>query len=181
VKRRSPKVKWGNVQWTRFEKCEVPDSGPPDQRPHERWRNSIYEVSVWFERSPFFQDHVAHLVVTTRDLQVRHDWRELQRIKNEICGAEAEGLELFPAESRLVDTKNEYHLYVFNQFKVPLGTQVRQVSEGGPGFGPSGQREFPVDARPADLGRPPAPKRPAPERKATSADPVGGKSGGPVR
>jgi hypothetical protein len=160
MKIRNQKVKWGNVRWTKFEKCEVPQSLPQDQRPHEQWKNSIYDVSVWFEPSAAFKDHVAHLVITTHDKQVRHDWREMQWIKNEICGAESEAVELFPAESRLVDTQNEYHLYVFHTFKLPLGLTTRMVAEGAPGLGPTGQREFPMDARPRDLIRPPAPKRP---------------------
>src|ERR1043165_2191444 len=46
-----------------------------------------------------------------------HDWRDYQRIKNELVGPEAEGVELYPAESRLVDTSNQFHLYVFEGFQ----------------------------------------------------------------
>jgi hypothetical protein len=42
------------------------------------------------------------------DGQAIHDWRELQRIKNEIVGDEIEAVELYPAESRLLDTANWY-------------------------------------------------------------------------
>ena len=41
------------------------------------------------------------------------DWRHLQEIKNDICGPEAEGVELYPSESRKVDTANQFHLWVF--------------------------------------------------------------------
>lgn len=41
-----------------------------------------------------------------------HDWRELQRIKTVLCGPDREALELYPAEARLVDTSNQFHLWV---------------------------------------------------------------------
>jgi hypothetical protein len=36
-----------------------------------------------------------------------HDWRDLQRIKNQLVGPECEAVELYPAESRKVDTANQ--------------------------------------------------------------------------
>jgi hypothetical protein len=41
-----------------------------------------------------------------------HDWRLFQQIKNDVCGSEREAMELYPAQSRLVDTANQYHLWV---------------------------------------------------------------------
>ena len=35
----------------------------------------------------------------------------MQRIKNELCGTETEAVEIYPAESRLADTANQYHLW----------------------------------------------------------------------
>jgi hypothetical protein len=40
------------------------------------------------------------------------DWRHFQQIKNEICGEEREGFELYPRESRKVDTSNKFHIWV---------------------------------------------------------------------
>jgi hypothetical protein len=56
---------------------------------------------------------VAWLSIKRRDREVIRDWRELQAIKNAIVGPEHEGFELYPAESRLVDTANQFHLFVF--------------------------------------------------------------------
>lgn len=39
-------------------------------------------------------------------------WREKQRMKNELCGSNTEAVELFPAESRMVDGSDQYHLWV---------------------------------------------------------------------
>lgn len=59
-----------------------------------------------------------------------HDWRHFQKIKNELVGEENEGIELYPAESRLVDTSNQYHLFVLQDPKMrfPIGFQDRAVA-----------------------------------------------------
>lgn len=58
----------------------------------------------------------------------RHDWREFQRIKNELCGDEYEAIELYPAESRLVDTSNQFYCHVIPEgMLVPVGFGERLV------------------------------------------------------
>jgi hypothetical protein len=58
-----------------------------------------------------------------------HDWRELQSIKNAIVGPEREAMELYPAESRLVDGANQYHLWVLPEgMQFPLGFKEREVT-----------------------------------------------------
>jgi|TARA_R100001163_G_scaffold52078_1_gene39455 hypothetical protein len=58
---------------------------------------------------------VIHLSVKTHDKEPIRDWRDMQRIKNELVGEEHEAVELYPAESRLVDTANQYHMWVFDK------------------------------------------------------------------
>jgi hypothetical protein len=92
-----------------------------------------------------------------RDRAPIRDWRVGQRIKNELCGPEWEAIELYPAESRKVDTANEYHLWcIEGQFpfgfeQADLATQAQldevQLSTPGPnsdGEGPV-QRDNPDD------------------------------------
>jgi hypothetical protein len=55
---------------------------------------------------------VLHLSIHRHDRRAVRDWRHLQSIKNEVAGAERSAVEVFPPESRLVDTSNEYHLWV---------------------------------------------------------------------
>jgi hypothetical protein len=94
--------------------------------------NEIYEVEV----RPFKSGHknwpeMIWLSIKRRDKEVIHDWRDLQRIKNELVGPEHEAMELYPAESRLVDTANQYHLWVLrdpNQ-KFPIGWNERLVQD----------------------------------------------------
>ena len=57
------------------------------------------------------------------------DWREFQQIKNELCGEEYCGIELYPPESRMVDTVNVFHIWVMPKDKdLPLGYAYRDVS-----------------------------------------------------
>ena len=58
---------------------------------------------------------VIHLSVKTHDKEPIRDWRDMQRIKNELVGEEHEAVELYPAESRLVDTANQYHMWVLEK------------------------------------------------------------------
>lgn len=69
---------------------------------------------------------------------------------NELAGPEMEGLQLFPAESRLVDGANQYHVWILKGSKVPIGFAERLVSEGDCGIGVD-QRPFEDDSRPQDL------------------------------
>ena len=71
----------------------------------------------------------VHLDITRRDNRPCVNWRDFQQIKNELVGPEFEGVELFPAESRLVDTANQYHMWVRPQagYRFPFGYNTRLV------------------------------------------------------
>ncbi|HRH85667.1 MAG TPA: hypothetical protein PLO41_02360 [Rubrivivax sp.] len=73
------------------------------------------------------------LSIKRRDRAPVHDWRELQQIKNMIVGDEHEGFEVYPAESRLVDTANQYHVWVFVDpaVRLPVGYGQREVMDCG--------------------------------------------------
>lgn len=89
----------------------------------------------------------ARVKLMTQALDAR-DWRDFQRIKNELLGDEYEACELYPAEDRLVDGANQYHLWAINgQF--PFGFDERLVSEDqNDGVQ---QRPWNDDERPDDL------------------------------
>ncbi|EDY19938.1 hypothetical protein CfE428DRAFT_2527 [Chthoniobacter flavus Ellin428] len=90
--------------------------------PHA-FMNDLYTVRMR-DASPFIQ-----LDITRRDGEACKNWRDFQQIKNELVGAECEAVELFPAESRLVDTANQYHLWVNPDanFRFPFGYKKRVV------------------------------------------------------
>lgn len=94
--------------------------------------NSRYQVNVRIcmpeNGGP---SELTHLSIKRIDKRPIHDWRDLQRIKNEIIGPEFEAVELYPAESRLIDTANQYHLWVVTSpgYKFPFGFNGRLVIE----------------------------------------------------
>ena len=78
------------------------------------FKNSRYIVHV---SSPQRQStgfpSAIHLSIRHRLNIAITDFRDFQRIKNELVHSQAEAIQIFPAESRLVDTCNQYHLFVF--------------------------------------------------------------------
>jgi len=98
------------------------------------WVNSRYQVMVYFPE-PNSPDvpRMAHLSIKRHDREPIRDWRDLQRIKNELCGTMAEACELFPAEDRLADTANQYHLWCLEPgFKFPWGFNDGRLTDDTP-------------------------------------------------
>ena len=95
------------------------------------YMNDLYQVNVEVVRTPFGEEtgDMFWLSIKRRDRAPVHDWRELQQIKNMIVGDEHEGFEVYPAESRLVDTANQYHLWVFMDpaVRLPVGYRSREL------------------------------------------------------
>jgi hypothetical protein len=116
--------------------------------------NSRYEVTVYYlgeHEDQRCHDGALWLSIKRRDRVWMRDWRELQRIKNEVAGPEREACEVFPAESRLVDSSNQYHLWVLpTGERFPFGYQERLVMETTTGM-KCKQRQFEPDNRPSDL------------------------------
>jgi hypothetical protein len=146
--------------WTSFVRVGIFDRCPEypffreqteDHGNHNRevWRNSRYLVSV--DRIPVesLDVPVIHLQIESNNHHAVRDWRDFQRIKNELVGKEEEALEMYPAESRLVDTCNTYHLWCVPGSVLPFGCMQRMVSESGCGDGV--QRPWELDVRPSDL------------------------------
>lgn len=99
-----------------------------ERNSREYWINDLYQVEVTRN------EQYTQLNIRRRDGRViLRDWRHFQQIKNEICGEECEGVELYPAESRLTDTSNKYHIWVINDptFRFPFGFPDRDVSDMG--------------------------------------------------
>jgi hypothetical protein len=97
--------------------------------------SDTYQVNVREVNVPAFGLFMTHVSIKRRDKQAFHDWREMQQIKNAICGPEREAVELYPAESRLVDTSNQYHLWVLPEGTTfPFGYRERLIcTESGQG------------------------------------------------
>jgi hypothetical protein len=105
------------------------------RRKEEVWVNDLYQVSV--DRDSDLNrtgTPCVHLSIKRRDKLSMHDWRHLQQIKNELVGPEVEAIEIYPAESRVVDTANQYHLWCFPGQHIPIGWGERLVVDN-PGGG----------------------------------------------
>jgi hypothetical protein len=103
-------------RWTPFARHQNTTTG------EQVWQNSRYMVlvSTRHDRSVRWAGlegtHDAHLSFRRRDRQPEPiTWRDIQRIKSELCGSETEAMECFPAESRLIDGSNQRHLWVWRQ------------------------------------------------------------------
>lgn len=91
----------------------------------EQWMNDRYVVSA--RRAD--DGHIFEISIRRQDRGHARDWRDFQRIKNEVAGPETEAVELFPAESRLYDTANQYWLWVFPPGEqIPIGFPERAIS-----------------------------------------------------
>lgn len=118
-----------------------------------RFENSRYLVSLRREERQIFgmrREPVWNLGIQNFDHSARHDWRDFQRIKNELLGPEFEAVELYPAESRRLDPSNYFILYVFRRH-IPLGV-CRGRFIVGPQDAAAPQRTFEPGQEPAPLG-----------------------------
>ena len=79
---------------------------------HPNWSK---DIDVW------------HLSFKYHDQSVSLDWREMQLMKNQLCGEEMEMVMLFPNENRLVDTSNQFHLWGAKDVSIPFGWTHRLV------------------------------------------------------
>jgi len=89
----------------------------------EAYANDTYQC---FLRKP--PSGLRYLSIKRNDRLPIRNWQHLQQIKNDICGEESEGAELFPAMSRIADATNQYHIWVLPENeKFPFGFKDRLV------------------------------------------------------
>jgi len=117
-----PEAEVPDKPWMPLEKA-IPywQGKPKPESGIETWKNDLYTVQKTRIRWPGEDaagnpaPYVVHLSIRRNDRHWARDWRHFQRIKNELVGPECEGVELYPAESRLVDTSNQFHLWVLDE------------------------------------------------------------------
>jgi hypothetical protein len=94
-----------------------------ERKNEQIWINEKYQVATIVSDDPTF-GKIMQINIRRRDGNViMRDWREFQDIKNQLAGPECEGLELYPAESRLIDVNNKYHIWVIlnPEHQIPIG------------------------------------------------------------
>jgi hypothetical protein len=144
---KTPSASSQRPRWTPFEKAQQVTEDSTDEV-GQIYQNSLYTVIVSVNR----EHSMAKLSIRRNDRGAVHDWRDLQRIKNELVGPECEGFELYPAESRLVDTANQFFLWVFldQTFRISVGFRERLVADSAGRQTKARQRPFRPDERPPD-------------------------------
>jgi len=121
-----------------------------EARLQEIWVNDIYQVNILrgencdgYIHHPQLKGKCDYISIKTHNKEAVRDWRHFQQIKNELVGEHREAIEIFPSEDRLVDTANQYHLWVLPEGFIPaFGFTERLVNytprQGG--YNKSGQR-----------------------------------------
>lgn len=113
----------------------------------EHWENRWYTCSVRRYARGFPIDDAPYAIVGITHVSetAYRDWRDFQQVKNDVCGEEWEGLELYPSESRLVDPSNRFYLWCVPPGIVRWGLDVpgRRVLTMAASIAP--QRPFPCE------------------------------------
>jgi hypothetical protein len=87
--------------------------------------NGKYQAMIRYD-----EGGITCLTIRREDRRPVTDWRDVQWIKNQLLGPEIEAVQVFPAESRLVDTSNQFYLYAFPAgYRIPFGFDERMVTE----------------------------------------------------
>lgn len=124
--------------WTPFAEAEPMRDGKPAPdalvENETLWANSHYIVHRHLLEGKM--EGAIHLSIRHVKRRAVHDWRHFQRIKNELAGKEREAIEIYPPESQLIDTANQYHLFV-----LPLGVSTPFTWKEGRHVDSTGQSE----------------------------------------
>lgn len=122
------------VAWTPFQRCYDDPRDPGAAI----WKNSRYQVHIHLiaatrGRAP----DLIHLSLRRIDRGTLIPFRDIMRLKRELLDPEIELIELYPAESRLVDTSNQFHYWGMNSstFRMPFGFDRGRVVGDGNGNG----------------------------------------------
>jgi len=112
------------------------------------WQNDVYYGTLRrYDHGSFFDGGEYALIgIAALSEDALHDWRDFQHIKTELVGREWEAVELYPAESRCVDTSNFFYLWCFPPGVLTgLGLPNTDRHVEGPADMKPAQRPFPED------------------------------------
>lgn len=109
-------AEWGPWEWRNHlvderarERRAKPHASPPSGM-SACCLNNVYSVLFFVKETEW--GAIDHLMIRRHDEGAMVPWADMQRIKNELLGAERLGIQVYPPESKLVDEANIYHLWV---------------------------------------------------------------------
>ena len=106
------------IEMVRAQHPDVTDAQVATLMPDETWGNERYTANVHYLDGK--RDGFVEIAVHNHNRTPPVPWRHLQQIKNEVVGPDREAVQLFPAEDRLLDTANEYWIYVYPTGQAPM-------------------------------------------------------------
>lgn len=96
----------------------------------QAWRNDFYVVQVY--RVATELGEVLHLCITGID-GGEPPWRDMQRIKDEIIGTDAEAVQVYPKKRDIMDQADIYHLFILpSEWPIPFGLHRENGLRGRP-------------------------------------------------
>jgi hypothetical protein len=114
--------------WTDFEQVypmsQTTHEAVPLEEGETYWKNSFYTVFRKDLEPSVGSDSAVRLSIKHNQGKAIREWKHLQRIKNELVGADREAVEIFPPESMVTSLDNEHHLFV-----TPVGVTSIYVYE----------------------------------------------------
>lgn len=98
---------------------------PIDLSSHPAWmtrafKNNRYIVMIDDNAETDKGTAIKAMVQRLDDTPIPNHWSEMQKIKNELFGEEAVGIEYFPKVSALTDDHNIYWLWIFDEKLLPI-------------------------------------------------------------
>jgi len=87
--------------------------GTKERLPDKVFQNNKYIVQCFLGRTKLGIP-VTKAMIRRSDAQPLRSWQEMQRIKNEVFGEEAEAFEMYPKVSELTDVANLYWMWVID-------------------------------------------------------------------
>ena len=115
----------------------------------EIYVNDIYQVAVYRKEEADELVHVDELKgrctwlsIKRRDKRPVNNWQDMQTIKNRLVGVDCDAIQIFPAESRMVNMANQYHLIVLpSDALLPFGWGSRSVDTENRNAEPNGSAQ----------------------------------------
>lgn len=108
----------------------ITHSDDPLVRTAETWCNNKCQVFIYDWESPEGWPPIVNLSIKLNNRNHWHDWRDFYRIKTELCGTMSWGFELYPDQQSLVDTANQYHMFVCAPgFRFPVSLKQRGITD----------------------------------------------------